>query len=237
MLIRRDNFHYPIWTPLPLSPGSNWHLQAFWRFVLAYHPSLRDGRSPLTITSSFACKELWSASLSCSGHFCVGKGLGLKDFFSSMCMQSNWSWRLSPELGEKHLEPELWFKNQGTLWHAVPKSGLFARLSCRQWLFWHQNTDLWVLSPSSKSPGTRRCLPLAYLQPQVALHEDFPAPIPWDTLLHVAIGRQTWTEGFWRFLELKQEKSTRLRCCQTLFNFHLGPVPNAPGAGPAFSVT
>lgn len=87
--------------------------------------------------------------------------------------------------------------------HPVACCGLFARLSCRQWLFWHQNTDLWVLSPSSKSPGTRRCLPLAYLQPQVALHEDFPAPIPWDTLLHLAIGRQTWTEGFWRFLELK----------------------------------
>lgn len=177
----------------------------------------------------FACKELWSASLSCSEHFCVRKGLGLKDFFSSMSMQSDWSWRLSLELGKKHLEPKLWIKKPGR-----PEAccGLFARLSCRQWLFWHKNTNLWVLSPSSKSPGTHRCLPLAHLQPQTFL---LPFPVPGTPCCSYRQPNMDWR--LLKVLELKQVTSMRLRCCQALFNFHLGPSPSAPGAGPAFSAT
>lgn len=66
--------------------------------------------------------------------------------------------------GGKALGARTGVENQGTLWHAVAS----ARLSCRLQLFQHQNTDLWVLSLSSKFPGTHRHLPLAYLWPQVA---------------------------------------------------------------------
>lgn len=70
--------------------------------------------------------------------------------------------------------------------YPVACCGLFARLSCRQRLFWHHNADLWLLSPTSKSPVTHRFLPLASLQPQVShVMRAFLLPFSgvWDTLL------------------------------------------------------
>lgn len=140
--------------------------------------------------------------------------------------------------GGKALETWAVVENQGTLWHAVaplsdcpvgsgslaPEHRFVGSVSTKQ-VPCHRGDFCPSSSCSLTAPGS-------------TCHEDLPAPIPCGLgHLAVAVDRQTWIEGTRRVLELNQVTSMRLRCCQALFNLHLGPVPNAPGAGPAFSAT